>query len=565
MSDTASKNAKRPASTLRGQNRLRLVVLGFAACFLAIGGKASYISLMAKPQVKTTHAADDKVRLPRPDIVDRNGIVLATDIPVESMFVDPSKVIDVDDAIERLTAVSPDLNPRILRKKLSNRNRRFVWLKREVGPTERTRLHDQGVPGVGFRKETRRFYPAGKLAAHVLGFVDVDSRGLAGIEKFLDDQGALFTASLAKPDKAEVAPAQLSIDIRVQHALADEIGKAVTYFKAKAGAGVILDATTGEIIALASLPDFNPNEPSEALSKDRINRITKGVFELGSVIKAVTFAMAFDAGVMTMESRYDARSALVVGRSWINDFHAKKRILTVPEVFLYSSNIGTAKMALDVGQDAHQAFLRKVGLLNRLKTEVPESSAPIVPRRWSKITTVTASYGHGFAVQPLQGVAVTAALVNGGLLLPPTFLKRDKQTLAGFSKRIISAQTSEKMRYLFRLNAIKGTARKADQQAKGYRLGGKTGTAEKVINGVYSKNHRLTSFVGAFPMDAPKYVVMVMLDEPQPLPETHNYATSGWNAVPTAGKIVARIAPLLNVAPYFDPEKGVKEVRAKAN
>ena len=266
----------------------------------------------------------------------------------------------------------------------------------------------------------------------------------------------------------------------------------------------------------------------------------------------------------TLEGKYDARHALVVGRARINDFHAQKRVLTVPEVFLHSSNIGTARMALDVGLEGHQAFLRKVGLFDRMITEIPEAAAPLLPKRWSKLATVTAAFGHGFAVQPLQGAAVTASLLNGGKLIRPTFLKREYDTVGGFAKQIIKTETSEKMRYLFRLNAQKGTARKAAGEALGYRVGGKTGTAEKVINGRYSKNHRLTSFIGGFPMDDPKYIVLVMLDEPQPLKETYGFATSGWNAVPTAGKVIARIAPLLGVKPQYDEEELAKIAKIKA-
>ncbi len=540
---------------LRGHNRLRLVMLGFIVCFTVIAGRAAQLSLLA-PEVKRV-AGPAEQRIPRPDITDRNGAVLATDIKVASLWANPRKIIDVDEAIELLTAVMPDMDTRVLRKKLT-KDKAFVWLKREVSPVDRQAIHNQGIPGVGFREETRRVYPKGRLAAHVLGYVDVDSRGLAGIEKFMDDQGALFTASLTDPEQMSAMPAQLSIDVRVQHALTAEIDKAIKHFKAKAGAGVVLDVRTGEVLGLTSLPDYNPNNPKDAQKTVNLNRVTTGVFELGSVIKAVTFAMALESGTSTLQSKYDARYPLVVGRSRINDFHAQKRILTVPEVFLHSSNIGTARMALAVGLDGHKAFLQRVGLFERMRTELPEAAAPLLPKRWTKIASVTASFGHGFAVQPLQGIAVIAALVNGGRMIPPTFLKRDPDTVDGYATRIIKESTSRDMQHLFRLNALKGTARKAAHNAIGYQVGGKTGTAEKVINGRYSKNHRLTSFVGAFPMDNPKYAVLVMLDEPQPVKGTYGYATSGWNAVPTAGKVISRIAPVLGVAPVYTEDELAK-------
>jgi cell division protein FtsI (penicillin-binding protein 3) len=271
------------------------------------------------------------------------------------------------------------------------------------------------------------------------------------------------------------------------------------------------------------------------------------VFELGSVIKAVTFAMAFDYGVTDLNGRYDASAPLVIGHARISDFHALRRVLSVPEIFINSSNIGTAKMALEVGIERHQAFLRRVGLFDRLLTEVPETARPLLPVRWGRLVTATAAFGHGFAVQPLQGASVVAGLLNGGELIPPTFIKRGRAEAESLGRRVIKPKTSEMLRYLFRLNVEKGTAEKAN--VLGYRVGGKTGTAEKVVNGRYSHDRRLSTFIGAFPMENPRYFLMVLLDEPQALPETFGFATAGWNAVPTASKIIERIAPMLGIAP----------------
>jgi cell division protein FtsI (penicillin-binding protein 3) len=548
--------------TFRGHKRLRLVVAGFALGFAVLIGKLGWLTLVEGGKVSQTAQFDAKVRIPRPDITDRHGNVLATDIPVSSLYADPAKMIDVDEAVELLTGALPELNAQALRRKLDKRKRRFVWIKREVSPGQRELIHNMGIPGVGFRAETRRIYPMGRLASHVLGSVDVDSHGIAGLEKFLDDQGALYTASLAETERVASMPAQTSIDVRVQHAVTDELRKSIAKFSAKAAAGIVLRSDTGEVLSLVSLPDYSPNNPKDALKNENVNRVTAGVFELGSIIKAVTFAMAIDAGTATLQSRYDARYPLVIGRARINDFHAKRRILSVPEIFMFSSNIGTGKMALDVGLEGHQAFLRKMGFFDRLITELPEAAKPLLPKKWGKLVTVTASFGHGFAVQPLQGATVAAALLNGGKLIPPTLLRRDAETAEALAQQVIKPSTSADMRYLFKLNVDEGTAGKAG--VPGFRVGGKTGTAEKVVNGRYSKNHRLNSFVGAFPMDDPKFVVLIMLDEPKPLPETHGYATSGWNAVPTAGKIIARIAPLLGVMPKFDETSTGKLKKYKA-
>jgi cell division protein FtsI (penicillin-binding protein 3) len=541
---------------LKGQNRLRLVGLGFTFCFMAIGVQLGILTLWHGRNTVEHTAAIDSDRLPRPDIVDRNGVVLATDIRVASLFADPRKILDVEEAVELLTATVPDLDAKVLRQKLSQPNRAFVWLKREVSPAEREAIHALGIPGIDFRTETRRVYPMGRLAAHILGYVDLDSNGIAGIEKYLDDRGALYTASLADPETRSAMPATLSIDVRIQHALTDEVAKAITKYRALAGGGVILDVHTGEVLALVSLPDYNPNSLKKEITTDQMNRMTTGVFELGSVIKAVTFAMAFDYGVADLNSRYDARAPLIIGRARIDDYHATHRILTVPEIFINSSNIGTAKMALDVGTERHQEFLRRVGLFDRLITEVPESAKPILPARWGKLVTATAAFGHGFAVQPLQGASVVAGLLNGGVLIPPTFIKRDRSEAEGLGRRVVKPETSEKLRYLFRLNAQKGTASKAD--VIGYRVGGKTGTAEKVVNGRYVHDQRLNAFIGAFPMEAPRYVILVLLDNPQPLPETYGFATAGWNAVPAGGRIIERIAPMLGVEPVLSEDDRAK-------
>jgi cell division protein FtsI (penicillin-binding protein 3) len=537
---------------LAGQNRIRLVAIGFSIAFLAISLQLANLTIFKGMGVEDDTLAEHQLRMPRPDIVDRNGVVIATDIAVASLYADPRKIIDVEEAVESLTATVPDLDAKALRNKLMQPGRAFVWLKRQVAPEERDAVYNLGIPGVGFVNERRRVYPMGRLAAHAVGYVDLDSRGIAGIEKYLDDQGAIYTASLAEGSGQTSSPAQIAADTRVQYAMTDELEKAMAKFKAIAAGGIVLDITTGEIIALVSLPDFNPNQEDKKFRKEQASMMTSGVFELGSVIKAVTFAMAFDYGVTDLKGKYDARFPLVIGNASISDYHAQRRVLTVPEIFINSSNIGTARMALDVGIEGHQEFLRRVGFFDRLTTEVPESAKPLLPKHWSKLATATAAFGHGFAVQPLQGISVIGGLINNGIMTAPTFLKRDVAEAEVLARRIVKPETSEKMRYLFRLNVTEGTASKAD--VIGYRVGGKTGTAEKVVGGRYVPDKLLNSFIGAFPMDNPRYAIIVMLDEPKATPETYGFATSGWNAVPTAGKIIERIAPLLGVRPVFTPE-----------
>ena len=548
-------------SALKGQNRIRLLSIAFTAFFAAITVQLGQLTLLHPHDEDSAEVAAKEPRSPRPDIVDRNGRVMATDLVVSSLFADPRKVLDVDEAVELLTAHIPELDPVTLRKNMKMPGKAFVWLHRQVTPDVRDAIYNLGIPGVGFVEERKRVYPLGRLAAHTLGNVDVDTHGIAGIEKFLDDQGAIYTASLNEPATHSTAPAQLSIDVRVQQALSDEVAKAVEKFKAKAGGGIIEDVETGEIVALVSLPDFNPNADDKRLTSDTQNKMTAGVYELGSVIKAVTFAMAFDLGTATMKSVYETGTPLAIGKFRIHDLHTHKS-QTVEEVFTNSSNIGTAKMALQVGLDGHMAFLKRVGLLDRLVTEVPESAKPLLPHNWSKLSSATAAFGHGFAVQPLQGLSVIADLINGGNAVPPTFLKRSKEEADALSHRVVKAETSEKMRYLFRANVQHGTGGKAD--VIGYRVGGKTGTAEKVINGHYSKTRVLNSFIGAFPMEKPRYAILVMLDEPQAIPETKGFSTAGWNAVPTAYNVIARVAPLLSVDPMFSAEDLASLAKQKA-
>jgi cell division protein FtsI (penicillin-binding protein 3) len=333
-------------------------------------------------------------------------------------------------------------------------------------------------------------------------------------------------------------PVNLAVDLRIQYALRDELIVAREKYKAKASAGIITDVNTGEIIAMVSEPDFDPNNPREANDPNRLNRLTTGVYEMGSTFKALTLAMALDSGRISLSSTFDARLPLRYGKFEINDFHAQKRVLSVPEIFTYSSNIGTARMALSLGVDYHKAFLRKLGQLDRLRTELPESAEPLVPKHWGELNTVTIAFGHGLSVAPLQAVMGISALVNGGKMIPPTFLKRE---------------TADKMRYLMRLNVEKGTATRAN--VPGYYVGGKTGTSEKVVGGRYSKTKVLTSFTAILPSDKPRYLLLIMLDEPQGLPETHGFSTSGWNAVPVGARVIERVAPLLDMPPRFDLPK----------
>ncbi len=543
-----ASNRGRPDANAVARARIVVCMLVFGTVYVVIAGRLAVFASASDGQLGRRMVNSDAVASARPDIVDRNGLALATDVKTASLYAEPNRLIDVDEAVEALTAVLPDLDARELRDRLDSK-RGFVWLKREITPQQQQEVHRLGLPGIGFMTENRRVYPGNSLAGHVLGTTNIDNQGIAGIEKWVDSRGLaeLHLAGFATDRQQQ--PVQLALDLRVQHVMRDELSEAKEKFKAIAAAGTVVDVRTGEILAMVSLPDFDANQPAMALDPKNLNRLTTGVFEMGSTFKALTFAMALDSGKITLNSFVDARGALTFGRFKIHDYHAQNRALSVPEVFTYSSNIGTARMALMCGVDAHKAFLKKMGQLDRLRTELPESAAPIVPRNWGELNTATIAFGHGLAVAPLQAVMAVNALVNGGWLIPPTFMKRTPEEAQEIAQRVIKPETSAKMRYLLRINAEKGSASKMNEIAGPYYPGGKTGTAEKVINGRYSKTRLLTTFTGVFPMDDPHYLVLVILDEPQAVPGTYGFATSGWNASPTTGKIISRIAPLLGEMP----------------
>ncbi len=536
----------------KSEPRVGLVILAFSALFIAITGRLVMLATLPNEQVGLRRATSTAISAARPDIVDRNGVVLATDIRTVSVFAEPRRILDKDEATELLTAVLPELDAKELRDKLGTK-KGFVWVKREITPRQQAEVHRLGIPGVGFVPENKRVYPNGPAAAHVLGFANIDNVGIAGIEKYIDSQGLqdLNGAGLAT-QASDLKPVSLSIDLRAQHALRDELLKGIEKYRAIAAAGAILDVNTGEVLALVSLPDFDPSNPVDAQEKDRINRMNVGVYEMGSTFKALTVAMALDSGKATINSSYSTAGGMMrFGRQVIKEYHGTGRTLTVPEVFVHSSNMGSIKMALSVGVEGHKVFLRKMMQLDRMTTELPESAAPIVPQRWGEINTATIAFGHGLAVAPIQAMAAVGALVNGGSLIIPTFLKRSEAEAKAGSIRVIKPETSEAMRFIMRLNGERGSARKAD--VAGYFVGGKTGTAEKVINGRYAKNRNFTTFTAIAPADKPRYLFLSIYDEPKGYAESGGYSTAAWNAGITTGKVIERVAPILGLPPRFEP------------
>ena len=521
------------------RRRVGITLMAFAAAFAIVSARLLQLGLAGEMEGPAQVVAQSETSIVRPEIFDRNGELMATNIVTATLFADGRDILDAEEAAEAIVSVLPDLDDAALAEKLAS-GRPFIPIKRDLSPRQQAAVHNLGIPGLGFQRKSRRVYPNGNVAAHVLGLVDQDNRGIAGMELYIDQNLSVTTAD----DRTPLEPVFLSIDMRVQHAVRDELMRAMSEFSAIGATGVVLDVKTGEVIASVSLPDFDPNNPGDASKDALFNRATVGVYEMGSTFKAFTVAAALDSGMVHLTDSFDATQPIKVSRFTISDYHAENRWLTVPEIFMHSSNIGTAKMALAIGRDRHRDFLEKLGLTSRLETELPESALPLVPARWTDLSTMTISFGHGLSVTPLQLVSAGAVLVNGGYRVHPSFLRGGHPE---GPERVISSQTSTAVKSLMRAVVEQGTGKKADTE--GYPVMGKTGTAEKAVNGRYAKRALLTSFLSAFPANDPRYQMVVMLDEPQPTKETFGFATAGWNAAPLTSRVVARIAPILGLRP----------------
>ncbi len=538
------------------QGRNRLVVAGvlFAFCFFVLAGRLVGLALSGIGEEETVASKPvppvSGAVLPgaRAEIYDRNGVLLATTLDTVSLFADPTKILDIKNASRRLRTILPELNEASLVTKLSS-SRNFVWLKRHLTPSQQVRINSLGIPGLFFRDEEKRFYPLGPLVSHMIGYTDIDNRGIAGVEKF-------FNTRLSGADGVPSSPVYLSVDTRIQHALRDELTRYMSIFRAIGAAGMVLDIQTGEVLGMASLPDFDPNRHKDFPKDSKFNKTTLGVYEMGSTFKTFTTAMALELRSVSLRDGYDATKPIRIAGFRIRDDHPKKRWLSVPEIYMYSSNIGTAKMADAIGPKRHKAFLRKLGLLDRPVIELPEVGAPILPPRWNTLETMTISYGHGLSVSPLQLSTAIGAIVNGGTLVRPTVLKK-KGTEEAESQRVIRKNVSSVVRRLMRLVVEKGTGKKA--AANGYLVGGKTGTAEKAVNGRYKRDALITSFVSAFPMNNPRYVVLAMLDEPKGNASTHGFRSAGWTTAPIVSRLISRIAPVLGVKPVDEGSPAIQK------
>jgi cell division protein FtsI (penicillin-binding protein 3) len=533
------------------RGRLVYTAFGFGLLFLAVIGKLADATILQplaphrpeRPiQALFTAPKTPETRLPgqRAMITDRNGQILAISLPTVAVFADPRQIIDPAEAAHRLKQVLPRLDEAAAQARLADTNRQFVYLERQVTPREQLAINTLGIPGIDFRPSEQRHYPMGRTAAQVLGGTDVDEHGVAGVEKHFDQR--LFD---------DGSPLRLSLDVRVQAVVRDELSKAIDFFQAIGGCGIVMDVTTGEVLAMVSLPDYDANNFGNAPADDRFNRAVTGMYEPGSTFKLQTASMALDSGIVHIWDQFDAAHPIHIGRFTITDFEGKHRVLYLPEVLAYSSNLGAAHIAETVGAERQRAWLKSMGMFARVGIELPEAGIPIIQpaSAWKQVVTLTVAFGHGISVSPLHVVRGTAAVATGVLTRPTILARPPVERPDGVP--VMQPATSDTMRKLMRLIVTDGFGKQAE--VAGYYPGGKTGTAEKVGKHGYKRgfkeNFNVAAFTSVFPMNAPRYAVYMMVDEPHGNKSTYGYSTAGWVAAPAAGRVIARIAPMLGMLP----------------
>ncbi|MFT8611427.1 MAG: penicillin-binding protein 2 [Gluconobacter oxydans] len=585
----------RRGGTPRGFRRLNLdqmhgrllgVGMGFLAIYGAVALKATVATVLRPMEPEKRQIAPQGPDIPKSDprgemsgdfvlptvkratITDRTGQALALSLPVAQVYANPMELIDPADAADKLRKVLPQLDRDETIRRLSLK-KQFVYLARDISPVQEIAINNLGIPGIYFEAGERRHYPLGRTAAQIMGSVDIDDHGIAGVERYFD-----------KRLNSDRTPLRLSLDVRVQTVAHDELQAAKDEFSAIGASAIVMDVRTGEILAMVSLPDYDANDFGHAPNDARFNRAVTGMYEPGSTFKLQTAAMGLQLGIVHLWDRFST-IPIKVGRFTIRDMKTDHFApwLSLPGVLAYSSNPAAAHIALDVGATRQQDWLRNMGFFNRVPVELPEAGRPLVPasRNWGISTVMTVGFGHGVAEPPLAIVRGTAATVNGGILLKPTLVARDTEddsksapdadaaqvrpvayrpgadsdeigAETPVGTRVLSEQTSALLRKLLRLDVTMGSGKSAE--VPGYYVGGKTGTAEKIgAHGGYLKHVNVSAFTSVFPMNNPHYAVYVMLDSPQGTAATHGWTTAAWNAAPTVKKIISRVGPILNQFP----------------
>lgn len=540
----------------RAEGRLLLLGVAFFAAFLVVGTRMGQLAASV-PEEPRSAGTGTEISGRRADITDRNGRILATNFSTFALYAHPKQMVDPKHVAVELNKLFPDMDAADMERRFTD-GRSFMWLRKKLSPEQMQAVHDIGDPGLLFGPRDMRLYPNGHLASHVLGGASFGAEGVhsaevigtAGIERAMD-------ARLRDPAQA-ATPLALSIDLTIQSTMAEVLDAGMTMMNAKGAAGVLLDVHTGEIISMVSLPDFDPNDrPTPLLKGDPgdsplFNRSLQGVYELGSTAKIFAVSQAMELGLVNPETMVDANAPMRWGRFKIGEFegHNYGPLLSVTEVIEKSSNVGTAHIALMVGAERQQAFFKALGLFDPVPIEMTEApgAAPLIPKRWSDIVTITTSYGHGMSVSPMHLAVAYAAIANDGVLLPPTLLKRDK---APEGTRILSEKTASAAAIMLRRVVTNGTASLGE--VEGYEVGGKTGTADKVkAGGGYDKDKNINTFAAMFPVSNPQYVLVVTLDEASENTGSRPRRTAGWTTVPVAAEVIRRVAPLLGLRPQIE-------------
>lgn len=523
--------------------RVRIVAIALAGLLGLVALRGGQVALRADAEEGGSGRAF-AAQPPRADILDRNGELLATSVTVYSLFADPRAIWDPREVAEGLSTVFEDIDVAELEARLSNRERAFVWVRRQITPRQRQAVFDLGLEGLGFREESRRAYPRGALAGHVLGYTGIDGEGLSGVELSQEDRLS-----------GQAEPLRLTLDAGVQFALEAELSAAALRHDAIGAAGVLIESETGNVLAMASWPPINPNRAASLDLDDpaRLDHAFRSVFELGSVYKPLTVALALDAGVIHPADTFDVASPLEIAGHRIHDDHPLSSPASATAVVAESSNIGTVRIAMLAGSRRLEAFYGALGLLERAPVQLPGSAAPLVPESWNELSSATASFGHGIAVSPLAFTAAFNTLANDGEYVAPNLIL-DPRAPRPQGHRVMAAPTARLVTLMLREAVLTGTGGHAE--VAGYGVAGKTGTAEKPIAGGYSEDENISSFAAIFPADRPQYALLIVLDTPRPAPEDEANGvmstTAAWNAAPTAGRVIQRVAPLLGLMPRFD-------------
>ncbi len=524
--------------------RKRVAFLIFSGLFLFLIALFRLASLMLFQNTivsENNFDASENKHIPRADIIDRNGNVIATHIVTASLYANPKILIDPQNTAKQLNKIFPQLSYKSLLQKLSNTSKSFIWIARHIPPKTQHEINLIGQPGLVLQKDHKRMYPYGKLFSHVVGYSGLDNDGLAGVEKKFD-----------KHLKTSATPLKLSLDLRIQASIAELVSQAIAFYQAKAGNAIVMNIKTGEVLGMVSLPVFDPHNINDAKVEELFHINTLGVYEPGSTWKILNTAIALETGLSNPNSHYDARHPIKIGRFTITDFKGKNRFLNLTEAFVYSSNIAAVKVAQQFGSKIQQEYFRKFGVFKPSNIEVPEMAMPLLPKSWKESTLMSASYGYGISLSPLHAATIIGTLINNGEKVQPTLIYNSKQNIGANSEHpVISKKTSATIREMMRATTLYGGSRKANIQ--GYSVFAKTGTAYTSVGKKYNGKDRFNSCIAGFPFHNPRYLVYVGLHSPKALPETYFYNAAGWNAAPTAGKIIERIAPVLNVQPDDTP------------